>query len=219
MKPIVICDLDGTLIDSREDLADAVNLMLAEYGLPPLSVETVTGYIGNGARKLVERATQGRVGDLEGALQRLKRHYGANMVCKTTLYPTVREGLEAIRGLGYHLAVISNKPSDACVKILSHFGVAPLFDLILGGGDRFRLKPDPEVIFHAMSGTSSCKEGSWIIGDSEVDLETGRNAGIRCCYAEYGFKPLDGGMFDLSVARFADFAEHLASNSAKNAVL
>lgn len=213
MKSIVICDLDGTLIDSREDLTDAVNLMLAEYGLPSLSVETVTGYIGNGARKLVERAARGRIADLDGAVQKLKRHYGGNMVCKTRLYPTVKEGLETIRGLGYRLAVISNKPSEACVRILGHFGVAPLFDLILGGSDRFRLKPDPEVIFHAMAETGSGKDGSWIIGDSDVDLETGRNAGIKCCYAEYGFKPVDGGMFDLSVAKFADFAEHLVSNS------
>ncbi|MFA6293067.1 MAG: HAD-IA family hydrolase [Victivallales bacterium] len=207
--PLLLCDLDGTLIDSREDLATGVNLMRADYGLIPLSVESVTGYVGDGARKLVERALPESVKNIEEAIDKFKRYYQENMFVKTRLYPTVAEGLRILHGNGWKLALTSNKPSGKCEDILRHFGVGPYFDLILGASDSYPLKPDPESIFIAMRNAGSDKSDTWIIGDNHTDLEAGRRAGIRCCYAKYVFGNEGSEKYDMAVDSFMEFVDQL----------
>lgn len=204
---LLLCDLDGTLIDSREDLAAGVNLMRADYGLEPLSVELVTEFVGNGARKLVERALPESVKDVEEALHKFKKYYKENMFVKTRLYPTVEDGLRLLHGNGWKLGLTSNKPSDKCEEILKHLGIAMYFDLILGASEDYPLKPDPESIFIAMKKTGSDKNATWIIGDNHTDLEAGRRAGIKRCYAKYGFGHLGSEEFDMAVDSFMEFVE------------
>ncbi|OGV38159.1 MAG: hypothetical protein A2X48_06405 [Lentisphaerae bacterium GWF2_49_21] len=210
---LLLCDLDGTLIDSREDLAAGVNLMRADYGLKPLPVETVTAYVGNGAKKLVERALKDFEVSHDEALEKFKKHYRDNMFVKTSLYPTVGEGLKILRGHGWKIALTSNKPSDKCEDILRHFKMDTYFDLVLGGSHKYPLKPEPESIMIAMKETGANPNETWIIGDNHTDLEAGRRAGIKRCYARYGFGHIGSEDFDMVVDSFMEFVEKVGKQS------
>lgn len=207
INSIIICDLDGTLIDSREDLATGVNLMRAEYSLPPLDLPTVADYVGNGARKLAERALQGTDIDIDEATKLMKYFYMDHMLDKTRLYPSVKEGLQILADKGFKLAVVTNKPQEPCVTILEYLGVAADFDMILGGNSKYRLKPDPEMLFEVMKQTNSAPGNSWIVGDNYTDLESGRHAGIKRCFARYGFGYQQKEKFDIAVDQFSEFAK------------
>jgi len=205
-EALVICDLDGTLIDSREDLTNAVNLARADLGLAPLPLPAVVSYVGDGARKLVARALSDTPGaDLEAALAAMKRHYAANLVVKTTLYDGVREGLAALHAAGHPLAVVSNKPGRFCEEILARFGLAGLFAAILGGDVACPLKPAPDALLLALARTGAEAAASWIVGDNHTDLEAGRRASVKRCYAAYGFGDPKDEAYDLKVDSFASF--------------
>lgn len=209
MNSLILCDLDGTLIDSREDLAAGVNLMRADFGLSKLPTDSVVSFIGNGVKKLLERSLMGSGVDVEKALPVFKKYYHENMFVKTMLYPTVSEGLERIHKHGLKIALTSNKHEEACHEILLHFGIESFFDIILGGNERYPLKPDPSSIFLALKKTGSASEKSWIIGDNHTDLEAGRRAGIKRCFALYGFGKKQKEEYDLAVGSFAEFADFL----------
>ena len=171
MSGVIICDLDGTLIDSRKDLATGVNLMRAEYSLSPLDLPTITDFVGNGARKLGERALEGVDVDIEEALLLMKKHYGAHMFDETIVYPTVEEGLLLLKDKGYKLAVATNKPQEPCEKILNHLEIGKYFDIILGASQRYALKSDPAMLLGAIDETNSDINKSWMVGDNYTDLE------------------------------------------------
>ena len=143
---LLMFDLDGTLIDSRRDICTAVNLLRANYDLPPLSIETVTSYVGDGIDKLVERSLRGYPVNIEKATRECAEYYRRHLHDETTLYPGVFDGLQRLHKAGYLLALISNKPAAACREILQHFKVAMLFAVVLGGGDTKHLKPHPEPL-------------------------------------------------------------------------
>ena len=132
---LLIFDLDGTLADTRADLATGINLMRKHYGLPPLDMETVTGFVGDGIRKLVERSLQGAAVDLDEALELDRRYYREHMLDRTVLYPGVADGLHKLSAEGHALAVLTNKPGEPARTILKHLGAEKLFFRIAGGGD------------------------------------------------------------------------------------
>ena len=183
-KQLLIFDLDGTLAETRQDLATGINLMRAHYNLPPLDVETVTGHIGNGVRKLVERSLEGASLDLDEALAFNKKFYAEHMLDETALYPGVVEGLQALSGNA--LAVLSNKPGDPLRVILKHLAVDGFFFRILGGGDLPNLKPSPDGIEALIEESGVSKENTWMIGDHYTDLEVAHNAGVKCGFVTYG---------------------------------
>lgn len=213
MNSVIICDLDGTLIDSRSDLTTGVNLMRAEYGLSSLSLETVTNYVGNGTRKLAERALTGTDIDIDEALAKIKKHYQAHMIDQTKLYPTVLQGLQLIKKKGYKTAVCTNKPHEPCLAILKKLGVADYFNVILGATAKYTLKPDPAMLHAIMKQTEAETAGSWMVGDNYTDLESGRRAGLKNCFANYGFGYQNDESYDLKVESFAEFAEYLPNIS------
>lgn len=187
-KPqLLIFDLDGTLVDSCRDLATAVNLMRRSYGLPPLTVETITGFVGDGVRLLVTRALQGTTIDIDEAMQVQAPLYREHLLDETALYPGVREGLHRLRELGHVLAVGTNKPADACERILQHFRIRPLFAQVMGGGSTPHLKPHPEMLQIMMRATGVVPGDTWMIGDHHTDLESGRRAGAHCIFLSYGY--------------------------------
>ncbi len=187
-KPqLLIFDLDGTLVDSCRDLATAVNLMRRSYGLPPLTVETITGFVGDGVRLLVTRALQGTTIDIDEAMQVQAPLYREHLLDETALYPGVREGLHRLRELGHVLAVGTNKPADACERILEHFRIRPLFAQVMGGGSTPHLKPHPEMLQIMMRATGVVPGDTWMIGDHHTDLESGRRAGAHCIFLSYGY--------------------------------
>ncbi len=210
---LIVCDLDGTLIDSREDLTKGVNLTRAEYGLPPLSVTEVTSYVGDGVRKLIARSFADVEGtfDLEEVVKRNRRHYEANLVVKTTVYPGVAEGLASLYDGGAVLAIVSNKPTEFCGRILDHFGVGKLFRFVIGGDSKLPLKPDPSAILHCLAESHLEKRDAWIVGDNHTDLAAGRCAGISRCFAAYGFGDQADEEYDLKVDSFPAFIEALDS--------
>jgi phosphoglycolate phosphatase len=209
----VVFDLDGTLIDSREDLAAGVNIMRQNWGLPPLTVETVTSYIGNGAKKLVERALSDAPGaDRAAALGIMRDAYSRNMLVKTRLYPGVEEGLRRLHTLGVKMAVVSNKPETPSKLILKYFGVDCLFERIAGGDSGFPLKPDPAALLDFVKFCGARPEDSWIAGDNYTDLEAGRRASMKRCLFLYGFGDPKDEPRDFEAPDFASFVGRITGN-------
>ncbi len=201
---VIIFDLDGTLIDSRKDLTTAVNLTRQHYKLPPLTVETVCGYIGNGARKLLERSLPENI-DIDEATPHMKKFYYAHITDKTRLYPGVAEGLEKLYATGIKLAVITNKPNEAAKMVLQNLGVAEYFDEIMGGGCGHPLKPEPDALLYFAEKWNADVKESWMVGDHYTDLEAGARAGMKRCWTSYGFGNPKGLSCDFDAKSFADF--------------
>jgi len=183
-KQLLIFDLDGTLVETQQDLTTGVNCMRAHYDLPPLGVETVTGYIGNGVRKLVERSLQGMDVDIDEALALNTKFYVEHMFDETRFYAGVEDGLMKLSGNA--LAVLSNKPGDLTRSVLKHLGADGLFFRMLGGGDLPNLKPAPDGIEVLMAESGINKENTWMIGDHHTDLEVAYNAGVKSGFVTYG---------------------------------
>lgn len=205
MEPqLIIFDLDGTLIDSRVDLAAGINHMRQHYDLEALPVETVSGYIGNGVRKLVERSLQGADVDVDEALQINKDYYYSHLTVLTELYDGVAEGLETLVDAGHKVAILTNKPGDPSRQIMKDFGLGILFSAIVGGGDVPNLKPEPDGIFHCLEMAGANASNAWMVGDHYTDLAVAENAGVRSALVEYGFGEAKGYKPD---AQFASFPE------------
>ncbi len=205
MSPrLLIFDLDGTLIDSRADLAAGINHMRTHFGLEPLPLVTVVGYIGNGVRRLVEGSLQGAKVDVEDALQINKAYYYSHLTVHTTLYEGVADGLRELAAAGNKLAVLTNKPGDPSREILRHFNIDTLFTAIIGGGDVEQLKPEPDGIFRCgeLAGVDAGR--TWMIGDHYTDLAVAENAGVQSAFVKYGFGEERGHKPDRYFASFSD---------------
>ena len=181
MKTGILWDLDGTLLDTLEDLADAVNFALCEFGYPTRSVEEVRCFVGNGARRLIERAVPEN-GDVSAVFDTFRTYYNAHCQIKTKPYDGI---MEALRKLGekYPMAVVSNKP-DSAVKPLCAVYFPGLY--ARGESTDCPRKPAPDMVFKAMEaiGVERCV----YVGDSEVDVLTARNAGVPCLSVLWGFR-------------------------------
>lgn len=188
MEPqLLIFDLDGTLIDSRADLAAGINHMRNHYNLDSLPLETVSSYIGNGVRKLVERSLCGADIDFEEALRINKEYYYSHLTVHTTLYTGVAEGVRRLATAGHELAVLTNKPGDPSRTILRHFEIDGFFAAIIGGGDVEKLKPEPEGVYRCIKLSGMNPARAWMIGDHCTDLAVAENAGIKSAFVRYGF--------------------------------
>ena len=185
----VVFDLDGTLIDSRRDLADAANALIVERGGAPLEVDRIASMVGEGAAKLVMRAMKAANltrDDLDAALARFLELYDERLLAHTRLYDGTRDMLEALRARAT-LAVLTNKPQRPTERILDGLGIAPFFTHVVGGDTAHGRKPDPAGLRYLMSAVGAAVDGTTMIGDSAIDLRTARAAGVRCCLVRYGF--------------------------------
>jgi phosphoglycolate phosphatase len=185
---LVVFDLDGTLVDSSVDLANAVNALLGDLGAAPISTADVTAMVGEGAAVLVRRALSARGLDpaTPGALDRFLAHYDPHLLDNTKPYPGIVETLEA---LSRHvaLAVLTNKPAHATQLMLTGLGLRRYFRDVIGGDTSWGRKPAPAGLLHLCEGAGVDPAEALVIGDSAVDLATARNAGTRICLARYGF--------------------------------
>jgi phosphoglycolate phosphatase len=188
---LLIFDLDGTLVDSRLDLANAVNATRAHLGMEALANERVYTYVGNGAPVLIRRAIgeQATEAEVQEALEFFLEYYREHDLDNTVLYPGVREALDRFRAAGKRMAVLTNKPVRMSNSIVTGLGVAEHFFRVYGGNSFEFKKPNPIGIEKLMAEAGVGREAALMVGDSSVDVHTARNAGIRCCGVTYGFQP------------------------------
>ena len=187
---LLVFDLDGTLFETREDLAASVNYSLRKMGLKELPLETVVQFVGDGAAKLIQRSLGGEATEslcAEG-LRIFLNHYSRNCTKLTEPYPGVAE---LIPGLPQSLAVLTNKPEGPTQSILEVSGLGAYFKIIIGGDTAHGRKPDPSGMLSIMSELSVEPERTLLVGDTSVDVETARNAGCDCAGVKYGFRPGD----------------------------
>lgn len=187
----VIFDLDGTLVNSLFDLGDSVNAALEESGLPQRSYDEYRAFVGNGTGLLVNRAVPD---DVKGTLteqtvfERFSELYRQNCLCKTKPYDGIPEVLTRLRLCGFSLAVASNKPVDFCrhiVKVLFGDGI---FDVVEGARGGVAKKPQPDIIYSIITQLCEKKSDCVIVGDSDVDVLTAKNAGLRVIGCSWGFR-------------------------------
>jgi len=203
-------DLDGTLIDSRADLALAVNLTRRDFGLPPQPDEAIVACVGDGMRRLIERAVPERPELWDDMIARQRENYGAHLLDQTTLYPGVREAVESLASRGWRLGIVTNKPGAFVRPILDGLGVLAHFGAIVGGGDCPLLKPDPAPLRLAASRLGTALDvDDWMVGDHVTDLASGRNAGIKRCFCRYGFGEARGEPYDMAVDALDEFARRV----------
>ena len=216
---LIIFDLDGTLIDSRRDLAESTNEMLATYGAPALPVDDVARMVGEGAKVLVERAlaAAGRDPREPDALGRFREIYDTRLLRHTRPYDGIPEILDRLAA-EHALAVLTNKPEAPSRRLLEAFGLAPRFREVIGGDSGPARKPDPEGLSHLMRRCNSTPTTTWLVGDSMIDVETARRAGVRICVALYGFGQLRGELQlnpdEVTVQMPAEIPRALAEKSA-----
>lgn len=187
---LLVFDLDGTLIDSKLDLALAVNATRAAAGLQPLPHETVYSYVGNGAPVLIRKALGPAASDeqVEKGLQFFLNYYREHMLDNTGLYPGVAGALEQWAGTK-KLAVLTNKPERFSRMILDGLGVGGRFARVYGGNSFETKKPDPFGLNHLMDELEVPPSRTLMVGDSAVDVQTARNASVRSCGVTYGLQP------------------------------
>ncbi len=190
MYKTVIFDLDGTLLDTLEDLWAAVNAALQKYGFPPRTREEVRSFVGNGILLLMKRATDFAEGArFEGAFAEFKRYYGAHCEDNTKPYEGIMELLEGLRARGISAAVVSNK-ADFAVKKLANSYFGGLLAAAVGENEEagIRKKPAPDSLLAVLSDLHANRSETVYVGDSEVDIQTAQNAGVACISVTWGFK-------------------------------
>ena len=187
----VIFDLDGTLLDTLEDLADALNTALRRHGYPERTIEEVRAFVGNGVRRLVRLAVPGgeEAPDFEEILEDFKIWYAAHADVKTRPYAGIIGMLEALQDAGVKMAIVSNK-FDAAVKALNAKYFGSRIPVAIGENEAagIRKKPAPDSVFEAMRQLGADPERTLYVGDSEVDHETSRQAGIDLLLVSWGFR-------------------------------
>ncbi len=211
----LIFDLDGTLIDSKLDLALAVNAALLELGRGPLEHETIFSYVGQGAPSLIARALGDGATDEEclRGLEFFIKYYSLHKLDNTALYPGVREFLDALAGMP--MAVLTNKPVGASRGILQGLGLADYFRFVFGGNSFDRKKPDPMGVETILREFGAAPSQVMFVGDSEVDVQTARNAGTWVCGVTYGFGSHRFTEFppDILVDSLTELLPHLSGGS------
>lgn len=185
---LVVFDLDGTLVDSSQDLADAGNALVASYGREPLPPEAIVRMVGDGARELVRRllAVTATEVPLDEALDRFLRLYDERLLNTTRPYEGVVEMLDQVAAAA-RLAVLTNKPEAATLWLLDGLGLSRFFADVIGGRPGQPLKPDPTSLHALIERAGVSPADTVMIGDSAVDLRTAQAAAVRCCLVRYGF--------------------------------
>ena len=212
---LLIFDLDGTLIDSKLDLANAVNAARAHLGRAPIDNELVFSYVGNGAPVLIRRAMGAQASDDEvrRALEYFLEYYRDHMLDNTYLYPGVRESLDRFRDAGVKMAVLTNKPFRFSRTLVEGLGLKDHFVNVYGGNSFDQKKPHRVGIDKLIQEADAQRDRTLMIGDSAIDVETARNAGVRSCGVTYGFQPesFSDSPPDILVDRMEELAEMLLS--------
>ena len=194
MYSTYIFDLDGTLLDTLGDLAASVNYALRTHAMPEHTIDDVRRFVGNGVRKLMERAIPdgGSNPDFEATFATFRQYYMAHSLDTTKPYDGIPETLEALKAKGCHLAVVSNKMMAATQELCRHF-FPDIIEVAIGENEAegIRKKPAPDTVIAALRQLGVGQEGAVYVGDSDVDIETARNSGLPCISVLWGFRDRD----------------------------
>ena len=218
-KKVIIFDLDGTLIDSSPDLALAINHMLKTLNRETFSSDTIHYWVGNGAEILVKRALSGsaeidetiKEKEWKEALKIFLAFYAKNLAVETVTYPHVRETLQSLKGYGYKLTIVTNKPFAFVEPILKELKLLEFFELILGGDSLEKKKPDPMLLLHVCKEMDISVKEAVMIGDSKNDILAGNACNMQTIGLTYGYNyGEDIGVYNPSIV-FDDFADILTT--------
>lgn len=185
---LIIFDLDGTLVDSRIDITNAINYALKEYGLGPYTVEEITSLVGRGITRLIEDLIRPYPEiPLNTIIERFLYHYERHLIDNTRPYPFVKEVLEELRD--YKKAVISNKREYLSKKTLEGLGLLKYFDIVLGSDSTPEKKPSPVPVLMVLEKLNVPGSEAVIVGDSDLDIKAGKAAGVLTIAVSYGYRP------------------------------
>ncbi|BCJ95142.1 phosphoglycolate phosphatase [Anaerocolumna cellulosilytica] len=185
----IIFDMDGTILNTLEDLADSVNYALLQCGFPKRTLDEVRCFVGNGVQVLIDRAVPAGTNEKEKetCLSIYREYYNQNMQNKTRPYNGILELLKQLKSYNYKLAIVSNK-YDSAVKSLCKEYYSDFIQVAIGESDLVGKKPAPDGVLAALKELNSSKEHALYIGDSEVDIQTAHNAGLKCVGVTWGFR-------------------------------
>ena len=187
---LIVYDFDGTLVDTFADIAGSVNLALTEMGLNPLDKKTIRGNIGSGMLNLMTRSLmKSGCNDIETSVLLFQKHYSHHLLDQTNFYPNGKEIVEYF--FDKKNAILSNKPISFIEKILKALSFSKPFDSIIGGDSLDVKKPDPKGLLLMMNKFNCLPEKTLMVGDSAIDIETGKHAGVITCGVTYGLGNLD----------------------------
>ena len=209
MYEVILFDLDGTLLDTLDDLHVSVNAALAEFSYPKRTREEVRAFVGNGIAKLIERAIGAKTPNFDEVLQAFKTHYFENCMVQTKPYAGIIELLQTLKKKDIKAAVVSNK-ADAAVQTLAKAYFGDLLCMSVGEDEArgIRKKPAPDTLLQVLQTLGIDKEKTVYVGDSEVDIQTAQNAGVPCISVTWGFKDKPF-LLENGGEIFADTAEEL----------
>lgn len=189
---IYVFDLDGTLLDTLRDLAASVNYALRSTGMPERTIEEIRWFVGNGVKKLMERAVPEGTDNpcFEEAYQTFREHYLLHGQDTTVPYDGIMEMLQALKDNGKQIAVVSNKFYKATEELCRHF-FGGVVDVAIGEREGIRKKPAPDTVEEALRQLNAHSEHAVYVGDSDVDIETAKNSGLPCISVLWGFRDMD----------------------------
>lgn len=208
MKKLAIFDLDGTLLNTIEDLGTAVNHALASNGFPQHSIPMYNQMVGNGVKKLIERALppeNRNDATIATMLESFRTYYDTHLYDFTAPYPGIEQALASLRSHDIAVAVASNKYESAVRRLIAHFFRDIEFVAVCGQIEGVPTKPDPSIVFRILSDHPTPKNEVVYIGDSGVDMETARRAGVECIGVTWGFRP--------ARELVAAYADHIAADA------
>ena len=205
----VIFDLDGTLLNTLEDLADAVNFVMRANQYPERTIEEVRHFVGNGIRRLMEQAVPEHVigEEFERVFEEFKKYYTEHCQNKTCAYEGIMPLLGCLYEKGYAMAIVSNK-NHAAVCELNDIYFKEYITVAIGQKDGIRKKPAPDTVIQALKELGKDKEKAIYVGDSEVDFATAKNSGMDCALATWGFRTVEE-LAEFSPTAFIDKPEEL----------
>ena len=205
-------DMDGTIIDSRADLAATVNHTRRDLGLGEIATEAVLEHVGRGAKYLLSHAIPELADDGDRVWELFMSHYNEHMLDHCELYPGVRRTLDELRDRGWLLGINTAKPSSATLAILEHFGLRRYFgNAIVAGGDCAEMKPSALPLRECASRMRGHRLSShdWMVGDNWTDMQCAVNAGVKGAFCSFGFGLLNDSRYTVKINRFDELLRHL----------